>query len=401
MLGAERLCFYIGFDPSASSLHIGNLLVLIAARHLQQAGHKPIILVGGATACIGDPSGKSEERKLLDIAVIEENRSAIKKQLLRFLDFGDSECSALLLDNYDWFERLSFLEFIRDTGKYITVNYMLAKQSVKARIESEQGISFTEFTYQLMQAYDFWHLCTHYDCLLQLGGADQWGNMVSGTELIRKKCGRETQVLTVPLLTKSDGGKFGKTETGTIWLDAALTPPFALYQFWLNASDADAQQWIYLFTFLNLEEIDRLCQEHCKQPEQRLLQKTLAWEMTVLLHGTEQAELSRAATAAFFQSSDMSFFHTVTEEKFASFIQAMPCVAVSERQIALIALLVATGIFKSKSEARKMLISGGIYVNKQKITREEAQVSEQDWLFGKYILLQKGKKHYYVVRCVI
>lgn len=401
MLGAEQLCFYIGFDPTASSLHIGNLLMLIAARHLQQAGHRPIILVGVATARIGDPSGKSEERKLLAPAVIKQNCAAIKKQLLRYLDFTTSECSALLVDNYEWFERLPFLEFIRDTGKYITVNYMLAKHSVKARIESEQGISFTEFTYQLMQAYDFWHLYTHYSCLLQLGGADQWGNMVSGTELIRKKCGKEAQALTVPLLTKSDGGKFGKTEAGTIWLDEALTSPFVLYQFWLNASDADAQRWIYLFTFLELDEIAHLCQEHCKQPEQRLLQKTLAWEVTALVHGTEQAELSRTATAAFFQSSDMSFFHNIAEETFASFIRAMPCVAVSEQRMALIELLVATDIFKSKSEARKMLINGGVYVNKEKIVQAEAQVSEQDWLFGKYILLQKGKKHFYVVKCVI
>src|SRR3954447_19761315 len=304
-LNKEMTAGYIGFDPTADSLHIGSLVPIILLVHLQKAGHKPYALVGGATGMVGDPSGKSEERNLLSGEVLQHNQEGVRKQLEKFLDFDTSKANAaVMVNNYDWFRNMNFLDFIRDTGKHITVNYMMAKESVRKRIEGESGISFTEFTYQLIQGYDFYWLYTHLNCKLQMGGSDQWGNITTGTELIRRKAGGEAYAFTCPLLTKNDGGKFGKTEKGNIWLDPLKTSPFQFYQFWLNATDADAEKWIKIFTFIAKEEIELLLRDHQKNPSGRLLQKTLAKEITVFIHGAEEYRHALVTTEKLFNQSD-------------------------------------------------------------------------------------------------
>ncbi|MFN4892110.1 MAG: tyrosine--tRNA ligase [Bacteroidota bacterium] len=399
-LEKELTTGYIGFDPTADSLHIGSLLPILLLVHFQRAGHKPIALIGGATGMVGDPSGKSEERNLLNEETLQRNILGVKAQLEQFLNFSPTLPNAAeLVNNYDWFKSISFIDFLRDTGKHITVNYMMAKDSVKKRIEGETGISYTEFAYQLMQAYDFYWLFQQKQCKLQMGGSDQWGNMTTGTELIRRKCGGEAFVFTNPLVTKSDGGKFGKTESGNIWLDPAKTSPYQFYQFWLNASDTDATRWIKLFTFLTREEIDSITETHQQNPSARTLQRKLASEVTSFVHG--QAELSKAIeTTEKLFSNQQAPIESLSETDLEQ-IQGVVKVEVDKASLAegidIVSLLANTGIFPSKGEARKTIQGGGVSVNRKKIESVELKVDSSFLLHQRYILIQKGKKNYFLI----
>ena len=399
-LEKELTTGYIGFDPTADSLHIGSLLPILLLVHFQKAGHKPIALIGGATGMVGDPSGKSEERNLLNEETLQRNILGVKAQLEQFLNFSPTLPNAAeLVNNYDWFKSISFIDFLRDTGKHITVNYMMAKDSVKKRIEGETGISYTEFAYQLMQAYDFYWLFQQKQCKLQMGGSDQWGNMTTGTELIRRKCGGEAFVFTNPLVTKSDGGKFGKTESGNIWLDPGKTSPYQFYQFWLNASDTDATRWIKLFTFLTREEIDSITETHQQNPSARTLQRKLASEVTSFVHG--HAELSKAIeTTEKLFSNQQAPIESLSETDLEQ-IQGVVKVEVDKASLAegidIVSLLANTGIFPSKGEARKTIQGGGVSVNRKKIESVELKVDSSFLLHQRYILIQKGKKNYFLI----
>lgn len=404
-LNKEMTAAYIGFDPTADSLHIGSLVPILLLVHLQKAGHKPFALVGGATGMVGDPSFKAEERKMLDEATLAHNLKGISAQLSRFLNFDPSLPNAAeMVNNYDWFRQISFLDFIRDTGKHITVNYMMSKDSVRKRIEGDSGISFTEFTYQLIQGYDFYWLYTHKNCKLQMGGSDQWGNITTGTELIRRMGGGEAFAFTCPLLTKSDGGKFGKTEKGNVWLDPAKTSPYQFYQFWLNASDEDAMKWIRIFTFLPKEEIENLVQAHVAAPHLRNLQKKLAEEITSLVHGREDYEFAVKASEILFGNATTELLQSFSESQLLQALDGVPMHEYARTQLGegtdIVNFLAETAIFPSKGEARKMVQSGGISINKNKVDAIDARVTPELLLKDRYLLVQKGKKQYYLVKLV-
>ncbi len=398
----EMVSGYIGFDPTSDSLHIGSLVPILLLVHLQKAGHKPFALVGGATGMVGDPSGKSEERNLLSEETLAYNIAGVKKQLSHFLDFNSgAKNAAELVNNYDWFKDFSFLHFIRDVGKHITVNYMMAKDSVKKRIEGDTGMSFTEFTYQLVQGYDFYWLHQNKNCKLQMGGSDQWGNITTGTELIRRKTGGEAFAFTCPLITKADGGKFGKTEKGNVWLDAKKTSPYQFYQFWLNASDEDATKWIKIFTLLAPSDIDALIAEHATAPQLRILQKALAAELTKFVHSEEDLNFAIRATEILFGNATTEVLQSLNEAQLLQVMEGVPTVNITLTQLEegydLVSLLSDTQIFPSKGEARKMWQAGGLSINKEKINTEFTAVTKAQLLQGKYMLIQKGKKNYYLV----
>ncbi|MBN2350844.1 MAG: tyrosine--tRNA ligase [Bacteroidales bacterium] len=401
----ELTAAYIGFDPTADSLHVGSFAQIMLLKRFQLAGHKPLVLVGGATGMIGDPSGRSQERNLLDEETLQKNLNGIKNQLSKFLDFNsDSPNKAEMVNNYDWMKDFSFLDFIRDIGKHITVNYMMSKDSVKKRLgeESGGGMSFTEFTYQLVQGYDFLHLYKNNNCRLQMGGSDQWGNIVTGTELIRRKTGGEAFALTIPLVTKSDGGKFGKTESGNVWLDPERTSPYAFYQFWLNASDEDAEKYLKTFTLIPVETILQLVNEHQEAPHMRLLQKKLAEELTVMVHSKEDFENAVEASKILFGQGTTDSLKKLDEKTFLSVFEGVPQFEIEESllnsQAPVIDLLVdAAPVFPSKGEIRRLIKGGGLSINKQKIENEEAVLTKTDLLNSKYILGQKGKKNYFIL----
>lgn len=399
----EMTTAYVGIDPTADSLHIGHLVSVMLLKHLQLAGHKPIVLVGGATGMIGDPSGKSEERNLLTAETINNNLLSIKKQLGRFLDFGEIPNKAEIVNNYDWMKEFSFLDFIRDVGKHISVNYMMAKDSVKKRLET--GLSFTEFTYQLVQGYDFLHLYEHKNCKLQMGGSDQWGNIVTGTELIRRKVNGEAFALTCPLITKSDGGKFGKTEKGNVWLDPEKTSPYQFYQFWMNVSDDDAFKYMKIFTLLRPEKMAELWNEHQQAPHLRLMQKTLARELTTMVHGDEQLQTAEDATQILFGAGTSETLGKLDEQTFLAVFDGVPLFEIPKSEIEkgvniLELICTHSKVFPSKGEARRMLDGGGLGLNKNKVASVEASVTAADLINGKYLLIQKGKKNYVLIKVV-
>ncbi|UEG49894.1 tyrosine--tRNA ligase [Ferruginibacter lapsinanis] len=392
---------YIGFDPTSDSLHIGSLVPIMLLIHLQRNGHKPFALLGGATGMVGDPSGKSEERNLLSEETLAHNLKGIKAQLEKFLDFDPGKPNAAeMVNNYDWFKDFSFLNFIRDVGKYITVNYMMSKDSVKKRLEGDSGMSFTEFTYQLVQGYDFYWLNQHKNCKLQMGGSDQWGNIVTGTELIRKKSGNEAFAFTCPLMTKADGGKFGKTEKGNIWLDAKKTSPYQFYQFWLNAADADAERFIKIFTLLSKEEINTLIEQHKGNEYQRLLQKKLAEEVTCMVHSRADYEFAIKASEILFNNDTAEILNQLNEEQLLHVMDGVPTVEYPKGSIIngidIVSFLAETKIFPSKGEAKKMIQGGGVSINKIKIDNPDHLVQATALLNNKYLLIQKGKKNYYL-----
>jgi len=399
-LEKEMTTGYIGFDPTADSLHVGSLVPILLLVHLQKAGHKPIALVGGATGMVSDPSGKSAERNLLDDATLNHNLQGIKDQLSKYLDFtASSPNAAEMVNNYDWFKEMTFLQFIRDVGKHITVNYMSAKDSVKKRLEGENGMSFTEFTYQLVQGYDFYWLYANKNAKLQMGGSDQWGNITTGTELIRRKAAGEAFAFTCPLITKADGTKFGKSEKGNIWLDPAKTSYFDFYQFWLNAADADAEKWIKIFTFLSKEEITGLLSQHTANPGDRALQKALAREITTFVHGSEGLNQALADTEKMFANrtapaESLSQADLESLEGVARFSYSADKLGAG---IDIVSFLAETGILASKGEARKLVEGGGISVNRKKVETIKVTVDSSLLLHWKYILVQKGKKNYYLV----
>ena len=393
----EMTSAYIGFDPTADSLHIGSLVQIMILVHLQRCGHKPFALVGGATGMVGDPSGKSKERNLLDEKTLNHNLVCVQKQLEQFLNFDCGANSAEVVNNYDWFKEFNFLEFIRDVGKHIPVNYMMAKDSVKSRLES--GMSFTEFSYQLVQGYDFYWLWKNKNCKVQLGGSDQWGNIVTGTELIRRKGEGKAFAVTTPLIKKADGGKFGKTETGNIWLDKTKTSPYKFYQFWLNSSDEDAKNYINIFTLKSQEEIKQLTSEHEQAPHLRVLQNAIANEVTTRVHSAEDLDMAIKASNILFGKSTADDLKSLDEETFLSVFEGVPQFEISKADLDLNILdIVAekTQIFSSKGEARRMIKSNAVSINKEKII-EDIQLSENDLLNGKYILAQKGKKNYFLI----
>ncbi len=403
-LKKEMTTAYIGFDPTADSLHIGSLVPILLLVHLQKAGHQPIALVGGATGMIGDPSMKSEERNLLDEETLNKNVQGIKSQLERFLDFNPSLSNpAKMVNNFDWFKTISFIEFLRDTGKYLTVNYMMAKDSVRKRIEGETGISYTEFAYQLMQGYDFYWLYENMNVKLQMGGSDQWGNITTGTELIRRKAGGEAFAFTCPLIKKSDGGKFGKTEKGNVWLDPVRTTPYQFYQFWLNASDADAENWIRIFTFLDRPTIENLLQQHQQNPGARELQKVLAKEVTSFVHGVDEYNKAIETSAKLFAAQDAPAESLSIED-----LEGMEGVVNFEYDldkltngVDVVSFLAESGIIASKGEARKLIQGGGISINRRKISDPAMQITDTMLLHKLYLLVQKGKKNYYLVRAIL
>ena len=402
-LAKEMTTAYLGIDPTADSLHIGHLVGVMMLRHFQRCGHKPLALVGGATGMIGDPSGKSAERNLLDEATLRHNQACIKEQLSKFLDFdSDAPNAAEMVNNYDWMKEFSFLAFIRDIGKHITVNYMMAKDSVKKRLsaESSVGMSFTEFTYQLVQGYDFMHLYETKNCRLQLGGSDQWGNITTGSELIRRKLGGEAFALTCPLITKADGGKFGKTESGNVWLSRNYTTPYKFYQFWLNVSDADAEKYIKIFTFLSKEEVENLVEEHAAAPHLRLLQKRLAKEITIMVHSEQDYEMAVEASNILFGNATSESLKKLDEATLLAVFDGVPQFEVSKEAVGckLMDLLTEkAAVFASKGEMRKLIQNGGFAVNKEKCTDTEAILSADMLLDGKYLLVQKGKKNYFLL----
>ena len=404
-LQKEMTSAYVGIDPTADSLHIGHLVSVMMLKHLQRAGHRPIALVGGATGMIGDPSMKSAERNLLDEATLRHNQDSIKKQLSKFLDFdSDAPNAAKLVNNYDWMKYYSFLNFIRDIGKHITVNYMMAKESVKKRMSREScvGMSFTEFSYQLLQGYDYMYLYEHEGCRLQMGGTDQWGNITTGTELIRRKLGGEAFALTCPLITKADGGKFGKTESGNVWLDRRYTSPYKFYQFWLNVSDADAAKYIKIFTDLPKEEIDALIKEQEEAPHLRPLQKRLAKEVTVMVHSQEDYDAAVEASNILFGNSTSEALKHLDEQTLLDVFNGVPQFEVSREELsagvkAIDLFTEKAAIFPSKGEMRKLVQSGGISVNKEKLTDQDMVIDCSSLLDEKYLLVQRGKKNYYLL----
>ncbi|MDG1810795.1 MAG: tyrosine--tRNA ligase [Polaribacter sp.] len=395
---------YVGFDPTADSLHIGNLVPIMLLAHYQRCGHRPIALVGGATGMIGDPSGKSSERNLLDEKTLRHNQECVKAQLGHFLDFeSDAENAAILVNNYDWMKEISFLEFIRDVGKHITVNYMMAKDSVKNRIssESKEGMSFTEFTYQMVQGYDFLHLYRENETTLQMGGSDQWGNITTGTELIRRISGGKGYAITCPLITKSDGSKFGKSEGGNVWLDAKRTSAYKFYQYWLNTSDEDAEKYIKIFTFLDKETIDSLIEEHKEAPHVRVLQKRLGEEVTVAAHGKEEYEKAIAASNILFGKSSSDDLKILDEQTFLDVFDGVPQATVSKEDIdngldMIGALAAKTNFLNSNSDARRALKENAVSVNKEKV-KEDFLITSNDLIANKYVLIQRGKKSYFLL----
>lgn len=398
-LNKEMTTAYIGFDPTAESLHIGSLVPILLLVHLQKAGHKPIALVGGATGMVGDPTGKSEERNLLDEETLNRNIAGVKRQLEKHLDFDPVKLNAAeLVNNYDWFKNISFIDFLRDTGKHITVNYMMAKDSVKKRIEGEVGMSYTEFAYQLMQGYDFYWLYKNKNCKMQMGGSDQWGNITTGTELVRRKAGGEVFAFTCPLITKADGGKFGKTEKGNVWLDPKLTTPYQFYQFWLNAGDNDASKWIRIFTFLEKSEIEQIEAEHKRDPGKRLLQKRLAEEVTAFVHGKEELEKAIETTEKLFKDQGAPLENLSVEdlEGMEGVIKSAFAKNKLDEGIDIVSFLAETNIFPSKGEARKMIQGGGVSINRKKADLQQT-VDSSLLLHQKYLLVQKGRKNYYLV----
>ncbi len=407
-LKKEMTSAYVGIDPTANSLHIGHLVGVMMLKHFQAAGHKPLVLVGGATGMIGDPSGKSQERNLLDEKTLRYNQDCLKKQLKKLLDFNaGKENNAEMVNNYDWMKEYSFLEFIRDIGKHITVNYMMAKDSVKKRIgeESKTGMSFTEFSYQLVQGTDFYHLYKTKNCKLQMGGSDQWGNITTGTELIRRKEGGEAFALTCPLITKADGNKFGKTEEGNVWLDPDLTSPYKFYQFWLNVSDEDAEKYIKIFTMLSKNEIESIIEKHRAEPHQRMLQQQLAKEVTVMVHSEEDYNTAVAASKILFGKATTEELKNLDEKTFLSVFEGVPMFDIERSKInagvnVLDLLAVETQVFSSKGELRRLIKGGGVSINKEKIQSEEISISSYRLLNDKYILVQKGKKNYFLIRTV-
>jgi tyrosyl-tRNA synthetase len=402
-LNKEMTSAYIGFDPTADSLHIGSLVPILLLVHLQKAGHKPYALVGGATGMVGDPSGKSEERNLLSEDVLQKNLAGVKAQLEKYLDFDATKPNAaVMVNNYDWFKEMSFLTFIRDVGKHITVNYMMAKDSVKKRLEGETGMSFTEFTYQLVQGYDFYWLYQNKNCKLQMGGSDQWGNIVTGTELIRRKAGGEAFAFTCPLIKKADGGKFGKTEKGNVWLDANKTTPYQFYQFWLNASDEDAEGWIKIFTLLSKEETLGLINAHNAEPSKRILQKRLAEEVTKFIHGEKALKEAIATTEKLFanQTAPAESLSADDLESMEGVVKINYSVDKISNGSDVVSFLAETGIFTSKGEARKMVQGGGVSINRKKIESVEMKVDASLLLHERYLLVQKGKKNYYLIQII-
>ena len=399
-LAKELTSAYVGFDPTADSLHIGSLVPILLLKHLQLSGHKPYALVGGATGMVGDPSGKSEERNLLSEDVLNHNLNGIKKQLEKFLDFDASKPNAAeIVNNYDWFKNFSFLNFIRDVGKHITVNYMMSKDSVKKRLQGDTGMSFTEFTYQLVQGYDFYWLYENKNCKLQMGGSDQWGNIVTGTELIRRKSGGEASAFTCPLITKADGGKFGKTEKGNVWLDAEKTTPYQFYQFWLNSSDEDAGKWIKIFTLLPKEEVFAIIDAHKNDASKRVLQKRLAEEVTKFVHGETELNNAIETTQKLFANQSASAESLSVED-----LEAMEGILKINFElqkindgIDVVSFLADTNILSSKGEAKKMIQNGGVMINRKKVEELQTQINTSMLLHNKYLLVQKGKKNYYLV----
>ena len=405
LLQKEMVTAYLGTDPTADSLHIGHLCGIMMLRHLQHCGHKPIILVGGATGMIGDPSGKSQERNLLNDETLRHNQECIKKQVAKFLDFDtDAPNKAEMVNNYDWMKDFTFLDFAREVGKHITVNYMMAKESVQQRLNgtARDGLSFTEFTYQLLQGYDFLYLYQHKGCKLQLGGNDQWGNMTTGTELIRRTLGNEVETfaLTCPLITKSDGKKFGKTESGNIWLDPKRTTPYKFYQFWLNVSDEDAERYIKIFTSLDHDTIDALVEEHKQDPGRRVLQKRLAEETTVLVHSKEALDMAVEASNILFGKSTKDSLLKLDEQTLLDIFDGVPHFSVSADQLGQPAVEIftqAAPVFASKGEMRKLVQGGGVSLNKEKLTAFDRVITSEDLIDGKYLLVQRGKKNYYLL----
>jgi tyrosyl-tRNA synthetase len=396
----EMTTAYVGIDPTADSLHIGHLVSIMLLKHLQKAGHKPIALIGGATGMIGDPSGKSEERKLLDEETLRHNEKCIYNQLIKFLDFNESlPNKAEILNNYEWIKDFNLIKFLREIGKHISVNYMMSKDSVKKRMET--GISFTEFTYQLLQAYDFLYLYENKNCKLQMGGSDQWGNITTGIELIRRKLNGEAFALTCPLITKADGGKFGKTEKGNIWLDKQYTSPYQFYQFWINVSDEEAEKYIKIFTMLEQKHIEELINHHRKEPHLRILQQTLAKEVTIMIHGQEEYETALEASNVLFGKATKETISKLNENTFLEIFEGVPTYTIKrnimDNKVSVIDLLaIHTTILPSKSEARKLITAGGLNINKEKITTET--IIDSSWLINnKYILVQKGKKNYFLI----
>jgi len=408
LLKNEITTGYIGFDPTADSLHIGHMVQVMLLAHFQRAGHVPVALVGGATGMIGDPSGKSEERNLLDEKTLRQNQEGIKKQLSKFLDFRSERTNkAIMVNNYDWMKEYSFLGFIREIGKHITVNYMMAKDSVKKRLgaEAKEGMSFTEFSYQLVQGTDFLHLYNEYGCRLQMGGSDQWGNIVTGTELIRRKTGGEAFAITCPLITRSDGSKFGKTEAGNVWLDPEKTSPYQFYQFWLNVSDEDATKYIKIFTLIGKDEIENLTAGHLKAPQERILQKRLAEEVTVMVHSKEEYESAVEASQILFGKGTTESLKKMTEKTFLSVFEGVPTFDVKKEiihnKVTFSSLCTENStVFPSKGELKRMVQGGGVSLNKLKIDNPETEIDRDDLLNGKYLLIQKGKKNYLIIRAI-
>ncbi|MCU0403931.1 MAG: tyrosine--tRNA ligase [Chitinophagaceae bacterium] len=403
-LNKEMTTAYIGFDPTADSLHIGSLVPILLLMHLQKAGHRPVALVGGATGMVGDPSMKSEERNLLDEATLQKNVEGIKRQLMQFLDFDTQKANAaLMVNNYDWFKDISFIAFLRDVGKHITVNYMMAKDSVRKRIEGDTGISYTEFAYQLMQGYDFYWLYKNLGVKLQMGGSDQWGNITTGTELVRRMTNGagEAFAFTCKLITKADGGKFGKTEKGNVWLDPNRTSPYQFYQFWLNAADDDASKWIRIFTFLEKDTIESLESEHLLAPHNRILQKKLAEEVTTLVHGKDAFEFAVKASEILFGNATAETLLMLNEDQLLQVLDGIPThplgLSKLEAGYDIVSALADAGIFPSKGEARKMVQGGGVQINKQKVSGIDYNIHSEQLMHGKYLLVQRGKKNYHLI----
>lgn len=397
-----KLAGYIGFDPTGDSLHVGHLTQLMTLIHFQKAGHRPVALVGGATGMVGDPSGKSAERNLLDEDTLNHNIACLKKQLAKFLDFSDPEQGAIMVNNYDWFKGFHFLDFIREVGKHITVNYMMAKDSVKKRLEGENGLSFTEFSYQLIQGYDFYYLWKHHGCVLQMGGSDQWGNIVTGTELIRRKDGGTAYALTTKLIKKADGNKFGKTESGAVWLDANKTSPYRYYQFWLNATDDDAKNWIKIFTLKSSEEIESLIVEHDAAPHLRIVQKALAKDITIRTHSEADYETAVKTSEFLFGNGSLEFLEGMSHSAVLDVFDGIPQFHIAKDQLnegidILELLAVSSSVFPSKGEARKMIQGGGVSINKIRIGDSSQQLSLENLVNNRYLIVQRGKKNYYLL----
>ncbi len=398
----EKTAGYIGFDPTGDSLHVGHLTQIMTLIHFQHAGHRPVALVGGATGMVGDPSGKSAERNLLDEHTLNHNIDRLKAQLAKFIDFSDPHNGAIMVNNYDWFKDFRFLDFIRDVGKHITVNYMMAKDSVKKRLEGESGISFTEFSYQLIQGYDFYHLWKNHGCILQMGGSDQWGNIVTGTELIRRMDSGTAYALTTQLIKKSDGNKFGKTESGAVWLDASKTSPYKYYQFWLNASDEDAKNWIKIFTLKTKEEIDAIIAEHDAAPHLRIVQKALAQDITTRTHSVADYETAVKTSEFLFGNGSLAFLEHMSHAAVLDVFDGVPQFHIPRARLAegidaMELLAVTSSVFPSKGEARKMIQGGGVSVNKAKISNVDHVFGLEDLVNDRYLIAQRGKKNYFLL----